>query len=424
MATAKSISPKTGFTTAWLDNIKAKDKRTEYADAGCRGLRLRVEPTGRKVFVWYYQDNGKNRVLTLGRYGDGEECLTLKKARKALEKAKEKRADGVAVAPAADIPQDVEELAERFYTQRIVPHRKRPDTVRQILDHDIIPVLGKCKLRSLTTPTVASMVEGVVNRGARTHAGSVLSITKQMFRFAEARGYIERSPAYALDRKDLGVVDTIRDRHLDAEEIKALWHALDKAPRMSTQVRIGLKILLLTGVRTGELLKARWEQIDFDKGEWFIPEENSKTTAWTVPLVPAVRALFHELKEIADGDEDEEPSPWVMAGRTDGPITDKVLGRAVRRLFELKDKDGNPILDIPKCRPHDFRRTLRTHLEDLGVEPHISEKCLNHSLGRIERTYNRSTLLEQRREALLKWADYVDLLVTDRANVVRMDGAA
>ena len=411
MAIAKSISPKTGFTTAWLDNVKPKSKRTEYADTGCRGLRLRVEPSGRKSFVWYYQDHGKNRVLTLGRYGKGEDRLTLKQARKALEKAKEKRTDGVTVAPAADIPKDVEELAERFYTQRILPHRKRPDTVRQILDHDIIPVLGKRKLRSLTAPIVAEMIEGVVNRGAQTHAGSVLSITKQMFKFAESRGYIERSPAYSLDRKDLGVVDNIRDRHLDSDEIKALWQALDKAPRMSAQVRIGLKILMLTGVRTGELLKARWEQIDFNKGEWFIPEENSKTTAWIVPLVPAVRALFHELKEIAeDVEEDEEPSPWVMAGRTDGPITDKVLGRAMRRLFELKDKNGDPVLDIPKCRPHDFRRTLRTHLEDLGIEPHISEKCLNHSLGRIERTYNRNTLLTQRREALQRWADHVDLL--------------
>jgi len=266
------------------------------------------------------------------------------------------------------------------------------------------------------------MVETVVDRGAASHAGKVLSLAKQMFRFAEGRGYIDRSRAYALDRKDLGVVDKVRERHLDADEIKALWSAIERAPRMSAQVGIGLKILLLIGVRTGELLKARWEHIDFDKAEWLIPEENSTTTAWTVPLVPAV---LRELKEIAeDVDEGEQPSPRVITGRTEGPVTDKVLGRAMRRLFELKTKDGDPLLAIPPCSPHDFRRTLRTHLEDLGVEPHIAEKCLNHSLGRIERTYNRNTLLGQRREALQKWADWVDVVVTDRANVVCVDGAA
>jgi len=67
MATAKHTSPRTGFTTAWLDTVKPKSKRIEYADAGCRSLRLRVEPTSRQTFVRYFRDGGKNRVLMLGR---------------------------------------------------------------------------------------------------------------------------------------------------------------------------------------------------------------------------------------------------------------------------------------------------------------------------------------------------------------------
>ncbi len=95
MGGANHTRPKTGFTTAWLDNVKPKAKRSEYADAGCRGLRLRVEPTGRKSFEWYYREGGRNRVLTLGRYGSGESCISLKEARQALQAAKEKQEDGV-----------------------------------------------------------------------------------------------------------------------------------------------------------------------------------------------------------------------------------------------------------------------------------------------------------------------------------------
>jgi integrase len=176
----------------------------------------------------------------------------------------------------------------------------------------------------------------------------------------------------------------------------------------------------LTGVRTAELLLAKWEHIQ--KDEWLIPEENSKTTAWTVPIVPAVAGLLDELREIADHLE----SDWVIASDTAKPLNakalakplnDKALARAIRRLREKTDGKGELLLDIPDFTPHDFRRTLRTHLEDLGVQPYVAEKCLNHSFGRIERTYNRNELLEQRREALQKWADYVDSLVTPQDNV-------
>jgi hypothetical protein len=219
MASAKHTSPRTGFTAAWLDNVKPKAKRIEYADAGCRGLRLRVEPTGRKTFVWYFRDDGKNRVLTLGRYGAGEDCTSLKDARRALQQAKEKHVDGVSPALPADTPTTVEELAEIFYERRILPHRKVPEVVRMILDNDIIPKLGKKKLATLSAPVIAAMIEQVVDRGARTHAGKVLAIVKQMFRFAEARGWLDRNPAYALDKKDLSIVENVRDRHLSADEI-------------------------------------------------------------------------------------------------------------------------------------------------------------------------------------------------------------
>ena len=81
MATAKHTSPAKGFTTAFLDNLKPKAARYELPDNGKSGLRLRVEPSGRKSFVWYYKDGPKTKVLTLGRYGNGEGCISLKSAR-------------------------------------------------------------------------------------------------------------------------------------------------------------------------------------------------------------------------------------------------------------------------------------------------------------------------------------------------------
>ncbi len=137
--------------------------------------------------------------------------------------------------------------------------------VRTVLDKDIIPKPGNRKLQTLTVPTVTAVVESVVDRGAATYADKVLTILKQLFEFAESRGYIDRAPAYALDRKDLGVVDNIRDCYLEADEIKAVWRTLNLALRLSLTVHLAAKVLLLIGARTGELLKARWEHLDFEK---------------------------------------------------------------------------------------------------------------------------------------------------------------
>ncbi|MCG7931503.1 MAG: integrase arm-type DNA-binding domain-containing protein [Candidatus Thiodiazotropha lotti] len=337
------------FTDKALANLKPKAKDYELGDAGCPGLRLRVSPSGKKVFRWYYQEaDGKRRVKTLGIYDD----ISLSKARQDLESLKEQHQEALEHGESLTrdhVAATVNELAEEFYTRRIVPNRKRPDVVRLILDNDINPTLGKRKLRTLKAPTVRAAVEAVVDRGATTHAGKVLAILKQMFRFGVSRGDMDHNPAEALDPLALGVESNIRDRVLDAKDLKAFWFALDNAPRMSDQVKAGLRVLTLTGVRTSELLKAQWKNVNLKQAEWTIPiadqklspKQAKKAKPWVVPLSQQSIVLFEELKSYAV-DGKGKPLPYVMASQdsAEGHYTSKALGRAVRRLFELEIKQG------------------------------------------------------------------------------------
>ena len=88
MATAKHTSPLERVTPAYLDHLKPKAQRYELPDNGKHGLRLRVEPSERKSFVWCYKNLPKTRILTLGRYGSAEGCVSMKTARDALDKAR------------------------------------------------------------------------------------------------------------------------------------------------------------------------------------------------------------------------------------------------------------------------------------------------------------------------------------------------
>ena len=67
-----------------------------------------------------------------------------------------------------------------------------------------------------------------------------------------------------------------------------------------------------------------------------------------------------------------------------------------------------------------MRRTARSHLSALGVQPHIAELCLNHSLGTIQQTYDVATYFEERRRALQLWADRVERAVNPVDNVVEI----
>nr|HIL75273.1 site-specific integrase [Rhodospirillales bacterium] len=403
--TTKIIPPQKGLTDAFIKHLKPQASRYEVADNACTGLRVRVGTTGKKTFVWLYSDPDTKKLkrLTLGRYGTGDDQLTLSTARKALETAKIKLDAGELHTIKTSAPKTVSELCEVFYKDRILPHRRSPEAVKQVIDHDIIPTIGSKNITTLSTVAVVACVQVVVNRGATTHAGKVTAILKQLFKFAEGRGYIERSPAYALDKKDLGVVSVVCERWLKADELKSVWDAIRNHPRLSLPVKNGLLVLMLSGVRTGELLKARWENINLKKREWFIPKEDTKTQSeWTVPLTDEVINLISELQGL-------DPV-YIFPGK-DGSLSEKVTGRAMRRLFE------SGALTIERATPHDFRRTIRTHLEKLNIAPHIAEKCLNHSLGAINATYNKNTYLSERREALERWEQYLMLQVKPQKNV-------
>ena len=126
----KIIAPLKGLTDAFIKHLKPQNKRYELTDKACPGLCVRVGTTGKKSFTWYYEDpeTKKRKMLTLGRYGDGDSQLTLSKARKALETAKIKHVAGE-LNTVSNVPKTVSELCDIFYEKRIRPHLRAPEAV-------------------------------------------------------------------------------------------------------------------------------------------------------------------------------------------------------------------------------------------------------------------------------------------------------
>ena len=447
--TRPALSPKS------IEAAQPRDRDYELSDPGAPGLFLRVTKRGKdgrsggaKVFRWYVNSIG--RRITIGRWtrtsrgGAASGYVTLGEAHTCLERLKEAHRAGrldeevAKLCPARDVRSTavpssltVGELAPDFFAY-VERRRKRPEQARRPVERDILPAIGDRPVSSITTVDCRKIVESVVARGSRTQAGVVLGVLKQLFNFACRRGDIATNPTAPLvdGGEALGVVKNTCARFLSPEEIGAFWKALDAYKGMTPTVRIGLRLLLLTGVRSGELLRAEWGEVDFDAATWTIPVAHQKLTRrqeqrarpWVVPLSTTALALFQELQALAKSLR----SPYVMASfhGAGEHLTEKSLIHAMRRLFVGKDALLASFAE-PRPTPHDLRRTMRTHLGDkLAVPFHVAERCLNHSLGKVADIYDRGDYVNERRDALEKWSAYVERLVAPQGSNVAFLPAA
>ncbi|MFO3150633.1 site-specific integrase, partial [Legionella pneumophila serogroup 1] len=238
----------------------------------------------------------------------------------------------------------------------------------------------------------AKALDNIVQRGYPVHANKVLSTLKQVFNYAVSRGEITINPAINIRARDIGGVEKPRDRNLDLDEIKKIWLFLDSDNHsMSIQIKNAIKIILLTGARTGELRLAKWSEFNFEKSLWIIPPENNKIgLSMKIHLSELTKKLLLEIKEIS-------LSNFVLAGvDDDSPLGDKSISKAIQRIQKR--------VGIPQWTAHDLRRTFATQLgETLRIDPVVIEKCLGHKMPKIMATYNKDEMLYQRKEALDKW---------------------
>lgn len=352
-----------------------------------------------------YRYQGKQRVMKIGNYSD----LPLADARKVVKRLRAqvdlghdvagekqtRKADGLAKIEADKLALNVAQLADEYYERMIANRWKHPNIVRSRIDKDIKPNIGKLKVEDVRPMHIDALLQSVVERGAPTVANDVLRWVRRMFDYAVKRHMIETNPASAFDLSDAGGKEKSRDRALSESELIQFFSAMRVAKGFSRQNELTVKLLLLLAVRKMELIAAQWSEFDLDEGIWYLPGERTKTGApIDIPLPPVAVEWLRELKELATA------SRWVlparkMQNRMIPHVCDSTLSVALSKV-----KHG-----LPHFTVHDFRRTARSHLAALGVQPHIAERCLNHKLRGVEGIYDRHDYFEERKAALNAWAN-------------------
>ncbi len=392
------------LSVTYIESLKPKDMRYTVSDG--QGLTLEVLPSGSKSWRYRYRHNGKLEKVSLGRFP----ALSLKAARsrrieyeevltQGHSPARHKQAQKFALASTAT----VSEFGERYFAEIVQRDRKDPSGIRAYLDKEIYPNFSDRPLKNITAADVQSLVFRKRDSGYPASAGQLRNLLKRMFDYAVANGLLTTNPALTIPMRFITQARS-RDRSLSTREVR-LYIGGIYGSSVRRQFKLALHIILLTLVRKGELLNARWEHVDFESNEWTIPAEHSKTgKPHIVYLARQTTELFRELKQLASTSE------LVLPGR--GSISRPFAANALNKALEGISFNMQPFTI------HDLRRTGATHLHEQGFSSDVVEKALNHTIGGVRGVYNRAQYSDQRRQMLQHWADYVESLATEHGVIV------
>jgi integrase len=217
------------------------------------------------------------------------------------------------------------------------------------------------------------------------------STLSKLYAWAIGEGLCDANPVVGTNKRD---ENGPRERSLSNAEVAQVWLA---APD-DDYGRI-LKLLLLTGCRRAEIGDLKWSEIDLEARTITLPGERTKNgQQHVVPLADSAIAILTGIERRADREH--------VFGHTRAGGFCAWSGS--KREFDAVLKMKEP------WTVHDLRRTVRTGLGELGVQPHIAEAVINHVPPKLVRTYDRNTYAAEKRDALDKWASH--LKVTGQCN--------
>lgn len=158
-----------------------------------------------------------------------------------------------------------------------------------------------------------------------------------------------------------------------------------------------LEFLILTGVRSGSVRQATWDEVDLGRALWVIPAEHTKAQReHRVPLQHQAVALLRTLPRLAR-------SKLIFPSPRGGELSDMALSQLMRGMSERGE------LNV-KAVPHGFRSTFRDwSAERTNYPDEIRKVASMHAVGdAVKIAYQRSDLLDKRRDLMDDWADYID----------------
>lgn len=374
-------------------------KPLSMSDGG--GLIFMLSAAGNAAWVLRYRHGTRRPEMTLGPYpaiGLSEARMMALAKRAEIAQGKNPMAERVKAKAALAKDWTVRQLIQDYRQKVLITLAKSTRVCYSRHLKRIENRFGSLSVREVEPSDIVALID---DSKLTWGESSLLHITaKCLFTHACGKRLVSVNPCVGIMISALlGPRPPVRKRlMLTKKEIQLLLSAC-----MHRRNKLGLRILLGTGVRASELFTAKWEDVHLAEDYWRIPD--SKTdVAMDIPLVPWVKECFVELKLMAHGSAYVLPAHFRSRAAAHGG--DFHLGKdTLRESIDYWIEYHQP--DVRRFTPHDLRSTMKSHMRALGVPRDISEMCLNHKLTGVEGIYDRHNYFEERRKALSCWADFL-----------------
>jgi len=411
-------------------NARCPEGRAYVRLADSGGLYLEVTASGSKLWRWKYRFGGKEKRLALGAYPavplatpriapgapEAEAASVPKGARQLRDEARELLRKGIdpgearksakrAALGSAD--ETFEAVARRWWAGwRVNKAPRYADHLLSRLQADAFPMIGDRPINTLTAAHLIGMTLRIEKRGAAELARRILQTCGLVMRYAVAHGLAQRNPV-----ADIKPGDFLKPRvtknfaRIGADELPELLRKIEGYGG-SMLTRMALKLMTLTFVRTSELIGARWSEFDLTAATWTIPPEREgrkgaagKRRPHIVPLAPQALEVLEVLRLDRGAERCTGPA-LVFPGERDmtRPMSNMTLLAALKRMGYGQRMTG-----------HGFRGVASTALNEMGFRPDVIEAQLSHVDGsKVRAAYNHAQWLDERRDMMTAWADYLD----------------
>jgi integrase len=380
-----------------------------YPD-GTANLYLHTRKSGKGYWEARVTVNGKRVPIRIGPYEEGGLTAVRKITPRIVALVK----DGYAVqairnALATTLVPD--EIASLVKGEKISAHRATP-TFEEVgrdwyhkhvknglsegryklqlleqLEHHVFPTIGRRPINEIKRREIIEALQDIWVKMHRTGV-KIRSTVDRVFDYAVDHELRDDNPTPPPRSMPLHQHQVQHFKSLPYERVQEFWVWLMSRDQMTINTKVGLALAVLQGKRTGEIQKMRWEHIDFKTDVWTTPPTDmKKRKAHRQPLPSQLIEMLNIIKDASNG------KGYVLANAEGRTISGSTMLNAIKKFDDITT--------------HGFRATLGSWCTDDGVDKQVSDFIKSHQPKYLDAAYSRTDMLEERRDVLQRWANFV-----------------